>query len=65
MQPQTIWTQRIETDCTVVMAANRLGALTELKIAEIAKASNFYMSFTPEGSTRNSPSEVHEGDILE
>jgi len=65
MQPQTIWTQRIETDHTVVMATYRLGALTEEKIAEIAKANNFDTSFTPEGSTCNSPCEVHEGDIFE
>jgi hypothetical protein len=32
----------------VVTATNRLGALPEEKIAEIAKASNFDRSFTPE-----------------
>jgi hypothetical protein len=65
MQPQTIWTQRTETDCIVVMATYRIEALTEEKFAEIAKATNFDRSFTPEGSTCNSPCEVHEGDILE
>jgi len=65
MQPQTIWTQRTETDCIVVMATYRLGALTEEKIVETAKANNFDMSFTPKGSACNSPCEVHEGDILE
>jgi hypothetical protein len=58
MQPQTIRSQRIQTDCIVVMATYRLGALTEEKIA---KANNFDTSFTP----CNSPCEVHEGDILE
>jgi len=47
------------------MATYRLGGLTEEKISEIAKANNFETSFTPEGSTCNSPCEVHEGDILE
>lgn len=65
MQPQIIWTQRTETDCIVVMATYRLGALTEEKITETAKANNFDMSFTPKGSACNSPCEVHEGDILE
>lgn len=65
MHPQTIWTQRIETDCIVFMATYRLGALTEEKIAEIAKADNFYLSFIPEGSTCNSPCEVQEGDIFD
>lgn len=65
MQPQTTGTERIDSDSIVVMATYRLGALTEEKIAEIAKTNNFDMSFTPEGSTCNSPCEVHEGDILE
>lgn len=65
MQPQKIWTQRTETECVVVMATYRLRALTEEKIAEIAKTNNFDMSFTPEESTCNSSCEVHEGDILE
>jgi len=65
MQPQTIWTQRIETNCIVVMTTYRLGALTEEKIAEITKANNFDTSFTPEECTCNSPCEVHEGDIFE
>jgi hypothetical protein len=47
------------------MATNKLGALPEEKIAEIAKASNFDTSFTPEGSIHNLPSEIHKGDILE
>ena len=58
-------TQRIETDCIVVMATYRIGALTEEKIAEIAKSNNFDRSFTSERSTCNSPCEAHEEDILE
>jgi hypothetical protein len=46
MEPQTTGTQE-NWDCTVVMAINRLRALTEEKTAEIAKDSNSDMNFIP------------------